>query len=421
MLDLEPNRDNRLAIEHVREAEGDVLGIDLPYQDPIEWGARVQGDLVMWPNDREFGGQSNYFEFRRLRLSAAGHGYGVFDYRLEFDIGSGTRENDTMLNGVEIADVYVSARDVPLFGEIRMGYVKKPFGLENLASSSHVTFMERGLPAELSSLRELGIAAFNYTSLENTTFAAGVFLHDFLDTEYAVVDDSQGFNFVGRLTHLPYYDQWSEGRYLVHTGIAYAFTQPRRQTHPFLPALPFYPVEFDARPEINRGSNLVTTGDLNTRQVHTANAEAAIVWGPVSAQAEATMVRVKEVDLGTVDLYGTYVMASYFLTGENRGYDREKAAFDRVTPYENFWIVDTCRGPQAGWGAWEVAARWSYLDFSDIAGQQLNDLTVGVNWYWNPHSRMMLNWIHPFAHRSPNGLGIDSQGDILAMRLEVEF
>ena len=91
------------------------------------------------------------------------------------------------------------------------------------------------------------------------------------------------------------------------------------------------------------------------------------------------------------------------------------------SPEENFWVVRTPNGPCAGWGAWELAARWSYLDFSDVNGQQLNDLTVGWNWYWNPHTRMMLNWIHPFAHRSLVSPSLDAQGDILAMRLQVEF
>ena len=61
------------------------------------------------------------------------------------------------------------------------------------------------------------------------------------------------------------------------------------------------------------------------------------------------------------------------------------------------------------------------MDSSEVASQQLNDLTVGCNWYWNPHCRMMLNWIHPFAHDSPVSGAGDAQGDVVAMRLHVDF
>ena len=102
-----------------------------------------------------------------------------------------------------------------------------------------------------------------------------------------------------------------------------------------------------------------------------------------------TWTSLDEVGGGTTNLYGSYVYASYFLTGESRCYDRRVGDFKRMTPYENFWLVRTPRGASAGWGAWEAACRWSYLDlseasgqplYSDIvgpSGQQLNDLTVG--------------------------------------------
>jgi phosphate-selective porin OprO/OprP len=68
-----------------------------------------------------------------------------------------------------------------------------------------------------------------------------------------------------------------------------------------------------------------------------------------------------------------------------------------------------------------VACRWSYLDFTDVRGQQLTDVTLGVNWYWNPHTRMTFNWIHPFAKNSPVATTADAQGDVFGMRLGVDF
>lgn len=126
------------------------------------------------------------------------------------------------------------------------------------------------------------------------------------------------------------------------------------------------------------------------------------------------------------DFYGAYGQASWFLTGECRNYKRSEGVFDRVTPFTNFWLVRGGNGLDAGWGAWELAARWSYLDFTDgpsaNAGQQ-NDLTLGVNWYWKPYTRMMFNWIHPWNDYNVASAGgfTDGAGDILGVRMQVDF
>jgi len=82
------------------------------------------------------------------------------------------------------------------------------------------------------------------------------------------------------------------------------------------------------------------------------------------------------------------------------------------------WVVNTGEGRCVGRGAWEATARWSYLDLTDGPdAEQMHDLTVGVNWYWNPHTRYMLNWIHPFTNTPAQ----NEEADIIAMRLQVDF
>ena len=61
-----------------------------------------------------------------------------------------------------------------------------------------------------------------------------------------------------------------------------------------------------------------------------------------------------------------YAFVSYFLTGENRPYNRKMGVFDRVKPYEDFFRVRTCDGNVGtGHGAWELAYRFSYIDMLD--------------------------------------------------------
>jgi phosphate-selective porin OprO/OprP len=177
-------------------------------------------------------------------------------------------------------------------------------------------------------------------------------------------------------------------------------------------------VRFRSLPEIHRGDWLIDTGVLPAAETQQLGTELAWVHGPLSLQTELIWTYLGDVGPSGTNLFGAYAYASLFLTGEHRPYNRAEGKFGRVMPYENFWVVDTCRGRAAGKGAWEIALRWSSLDFSDIDGQQLHDLTFGVNWYWNPNSRLMFNWIHPF--RRDNLIGT-TQGDVLGMRFQVDF
>lgn len=54
---------------------------------------------------------------------------------------------------------------------------------------------------------------------------------------------------------------------------------------------------------------------------------------------------------GAYKFSGHYVMASYFLTGENRRYNRESRIFGLTKPAKGF--------TEGGCGAWELALRHS--------------------------------------------------------------
>ena len=115
----------------------------------------------------------------------------------------------------------------------------------------------------------------------------------------------------------------------------------------------------------------------------------------------------REAGFDDVEFGGGYVYASYFLTGEHMPWDRESGTLGRIYPFQNFWLVDTLRGGrQAGWGAWQVAARYSQADYNDadVLGGIGEALTIGLNWYWNPNARMQLNYIN--GDVSDRGAGI---------------
>jgi phosphate-selective porin OprO/OprP len=68
---------------------------------------------------------------------------------------------------------------------------------------------------------------------------------------------------------------------------------------------------------------------------------------------------------------GGYVQGSWVITGENRDY--KDGAFSRIKPNRPFSLKN------GGWGAWEVATRWSTLDLNDdnIAGGDEQNYSLG--------------------------------------------
>ncbi len=73
------------------------------------------------------------------------------------------------------------------------------------------------------------------------------------------------------------------------------------------------------------------------------------------------------------------------------------------------------------WGALELAARYAFVDLADEAydGGESWDVTVGVNWYWNPNVRVMLNYVHSDTTDFQGNAGIGGTMDVVGVRFEV--
>jgi phosphate-selective porin len=113
------------------------------------------------------------------------------------------------------------------------------------------------------------------------------------------------------------------------------------------------------------------------------------------------------------------VYCSYFLTGENRIYERygqHGAQFGRNVPFSNFFLTPGGVGP----GAWELKARWSNLTLTQLDSGQYNDFTFGFNWYWSDRVRTMFDWIHPVTRFGTTPYGAQT-ADIIGMRFDFNF
>jgi phosphate-selective porin OprO and OprP len=388
-----------------------MAGPDIPDETwNVKLGGHIQMDYIAWANaDSAIIGARNYFSYRRLRLVADGTGYGVFDFRLQLTLEPGQGANESQFASPDVKDAYVSMNEIPGLGRVRIGNFFVPFSLEQVTNDTMNIFNERSIPTQgiFAADREVGIAMYNASDDQNTTWSGGLFFDDISDTIKTRIDDNQGYRLAGRLTWLPYFDEASNGRYLIHTGVGVLHTDDHDDT-----------VRFRARPQVQRGPVLIDSGILAANSYTTGNLELAVVWGPVTLQSEAFLSNVNFLSGEHRQVGGAYSHLSYFLTGENRVYERfgqHGAQFGRNRPATNFFAVPGC----TGWGAWEAKARWSYLDLTPLNRGQYNDLSLGFNWYWSDRTRIMFDWIHPFT--DANTVFGTTESDLLAMRFDVSW
>lgn len=374
----------------------------------IKLGGHVQLDSINWADTDPQVPASNYFEFRRLRLLADGEGYGQFDFRLQIDIEP--EGEDTVTTPVTVVkDAYLTMHEVPYLQRWRIGNFFVPFSLEQVTNDTNNIFLERSIPTQgiFAADREVGVAIYGINDSQDFTWTFGAFFDSISEALKERIDDNQGQRVSGRLTYLPYYDEPSNGRYLVHTGVGVLFTKDQDELS-----------RFRARPQIHEGPFLIDSGPLPSTTVTTGNLEFATVWGPFSLQSEAFLSHVNLIGDDGAQLWGAYVYGSYFLTGENRIYERfgqHGAQFGRNVPYSNFFWVPGCCGP----GAWELKMRWSNLTLTEVDAGEYNDLTLGFNWYWTDRIRVMFDWIHPVT-TAQTVFGA-TQSDIIGMRFDFNF
>lgn len=377
-------------------------------------GGMIQMDMAGFQqNDTsktQSGNINNGAEFRRARLMVFGEGFDVIEYKAEFDFAVATNAAPTApgfnsyTEQVALKDVFIAIKELPLAGRFQVGHFKEPFGLDELTSDRFSTFMERSLGDEgaIVPARNMGMQFSNTYAEEHGTWAAGWFVTREGDTPPLWQNDNGGTAFTTRYTYLPWYDEATEGRGLWHLGAAYSYRDVADGR-----------VSMSARPEAHL-ANAVIGGnfDINVADQQLFGAETAVVYGPFSAQAEyfGSWVHRSPTAGGAarpdVNFNGAYVYFSYFLTGEHRPYNRKNGTFDRVKPFENFFRVraeDGCC--YTGKGAWEIAYRYSYLDLLDglgttVAGAgRCGDHTIGVNWYLNPYTRIMADYIYSDVDR----------------------
>jgi phosphate-selective porin OprO/OprP len=238
-----------------------------------------------------------------------------------------------------------------------------------------------------------GVSAFdNWGADDLGTWNVGVFKPT---NNVFATDTSDEVGVVGRLTRLGWYE--CGGASLLHVGGSAAWHTPVNDE-----------ITFRARDAIRTGLSVewpipASTGVLAGDDITWLNGELVAVNGPWTLQSEYLVNVMDEAadivggvvqpSVGTVVYHGGYMQLLLFLTGEHDNYNKKTGVFERVIPHRNFYFR---RGFVAsGPGAWQIGARYNFLDLNDatLDGGILHNVTCGLNWFWNPNFKIQFNYM----------------------------
>ncbi len=394
-------------------------------------GAAASGndtaDLMSTPN-----GLVNGSQFRQIRLTWKGSMYNMIEYAASIDFGG---------SDYAIKDVYGGFYNLPCGVSFRAGHFKEPWSMEELMSTTDTPLMEKSFLNSTKSLvggRNNGVMLHNWHVADRYTWAAGVFAASMTEKTLNCFDEKDNVALTTRLTWLPHYVQWCDGRETAwHIGAAYSYRKYDRVTG--RPAdhgtsLSFRPV-CAIEPALMNTGNMTGLDSMNAFQI-----ESALIYGSFLLEFEQAFLCMKDERCtaanGKPFVHAGFLQASYVLTGEGRKYKKDGGIIGGITPECPF--VRVCTDEMSvfsGPGAWEIAYRISWADTGELAsgydpvvpttyssknGFMLAN-TVGLNWYWNKNVRMMFNYSYVKADYDGVYDGLSAKEHVFATRFQVVF
>ncbi len=310
-------------------------------------------------------------KFRRLRIAAKGKLSKSISYSADFDLTGGK---------IAYRNVYIKYTMPNNYGNLTIGSFDEPTGLDMLTSSKYMTFIERAMMTTTQYGKYN--TGFRYANQKLLDGKMGVQLaYTFNGKGSLAYQDNAlegGANFIGRITGKILENK--EKRQLIHLGINYEFRNNIIENF-----------EYKAFKTENSMGEKTTMGSVgNLKNTSDIGFELAATFGSFSFQSEYELASIVT-DVDTYKTNGYYGYVSYFVTGEQRAY--KKSIFGRVKPIKNFL-------QNGGIGAIELVGRYSVMDLNenkDLTNSDNNDykvtnITLGLNWYLNSHTRFMYNF-----------------------------
>ena len=368
--------------------------------------------------------------FRRAQLGLQGKVFGDWSYYVNVDFGSGGSTGTETPGHIQQAYIEYDGFGPLVF---RIGAHPPSTGLDDSYSASDQLLMERSAPGDLT--RNMaggdGRDSIELLYVGDRLYGSLAYTGDKVQETTLLSDEQQAV--VGRIAYSPVVN--SDWRWVVSLAGTDVF-RPGDSNGTLNSPRPF---SISNPPEVNIDDNstkLVSVSNANVTDAWVWNLESAVTYNNFLAQAGYFKYGIDQRGVTTLrgqGFNGWYVEGSWVLSGESRGWSTANAAFTNPKPRANF-------SPDGGgWGAFELAARYSTLDLNDNAGviggalpaggvrggeQRIG--TLGLNWYPNPVLKFTLQAQNVQASRIGT-LGSTANADIgqnfntIALRSQLAF
>jgi phosphate-selective porin OprO/OprP len=380
-------------------------------------------------------GNQTAVEFRRLRMRAEGTMYSNIDWVSEFDFAFALQNTDqrdaaaqvtglrsfpagvgvqggNTINVIQPTTVFMTIKDLPVVSNLRIGNQQNWIGFEHIESARFLDFMERSILMDAfygpnNNGYMPGISMFRNTEDQMAGVQLGVYKNTVYDSGFTY-DIGDAWVYGGRGIWTPYYDEESKGRYMIHTGFGAEYRTFNDNPSPNQAG---QNIRIRSRGDLRNVAstldpNFADTGNFFTGSQLVINPELVGQFGSWLFQSEfanawfygARPTKTSKTSLGSVYMQGGYVQVLYFLTGENRVYNRQSGVFVRTLPNENF------NYSKGTWGAWQVGVRFDWLDLNSgkfVNGGNEQDMTFGLNWFLNPNARFQFNYVLSWLNNAP--------------------
>lgn len=358
---------------------------------------------------------------RRARVGVMGTFARDWDFGLILD-GGGTTDGAASLN-----QAYISYRGFRSFANLTIegGYIDVPYTLDEATSSNNIMFLERSSANVIATSLNAGDSRSAFGAhINDNWWWAGAYVTG--PTTGTAVNHSQRqpLGATGRAVIVPINNQ--TGSLLLGADVAYLGS-----TGGAFNGVDTVTLSDRIEVRVDPGSNaLLSTGALgaglvNVESAQVTSAEAAVSIGSFYAQGEYYDYHIARSGASDLNFSGYYGQASYVLTGESRKYNASTGAYGGINP------KNPAQSGTGGYGAWEVAGRYSYVDLNDInggaaannvRGGTLRNTTLGVNWYATQNIRFMFNWINgQVEKRNAANVDLGAKYDVFALRTQFAF
>jgi len=351
---------------------------------------RVQLDAAIFSNDT-YNPIGNGLTIRRARIAFKAILWNNWYAELDLDFAGSAIEMKDMIIG------YIMPEHNLIF---KAGHFRENFGMETVTTSRYLTFMERSFISKMDASRHLGFQAQHWA--DRYVVIGGV--HFNTQGEY----EDEGYSLTGRAVFRPIIDEEK----VLHLGVAGTYRTPK--THLEVPNT--YRFSTRSHTSINRKKYLDTDDIKDVENVVGLSLELAGAYKNFMFQGEYKNFNVNRMDeLESVNLNGFYIQAGYLIFGGRYNYNKADGEFTRLT-----------RGKDRG--ELEVALRYDYVDANDfdaqIYGGAAEGYSLGLNYYFNPNVKFMMNYIYNNHDRYANGkgklfVGHDADGNLTKDPFEV--